>query len=196
MRDYIKYVIVGILVILLDQASKLFVYRHVPLYGDISIVGNFIKITYVLNYGIAFGFTLGSKYGKVILTLSRMIIIVLIFFKIIQQYRISADRRPIWAWVLVWSGSIGNTIDSVFYGKFLDNAPRDALAKWFHGQVIDMINIHLFEFTYPAWVPYFGGYSVYCLPIFNIADTAIFAGVCLLLYHLRKERHCEYERAA
>ncbi|MDZ7645856.1 MAG: signal peptidase II [Cytophagales bacterium] len=87
---------------------------------------------------------------------------------------------------LILGGAIGNVIDSTFYGVFLNNAPIEAPTKWFHGQVIDMLYFPLFDFYWPDWVPFKGGYYFeFFSPVFNIADSSIFIGVVTILF-LRK----------
>jgi signal peptidase II len=77
---------------------------------------------------------------------------------------------------------VGNLIDSVFYGVFLDNAPLDAVTPWFHGQVIDMLYFPIIQSTFPSWLPIWAGQSFeFFRPIFNVADASIFIGVALIL---------------
>jgi signal peptidase II len=71
-------------------------------------------------------------------------------------------------------------IDSTFYGVLLHNAPYGSPTPWFHGQVIDMIFVDFWEGFIPEWVPVWGG-QYYSTPIFNIADSCIFIGVCSIL---------------
>ena len=81
------------------------------------------------------------------------------------------------ALVLIFSGAVGNIIDSVFYGLFFDYSPL------FFGRVVDFLYFPLFEGVYPAWFPFVGGNSfVFFGYVFNIADSAITIGAFLLLF--------------
>jgi signal peptidase II len=86
---------------------------------------------------------------------------------------------------MILAGAVGNVIDSTFYGVFLNNAPYGSPTPWFHGQVIDMIFVDVWEGFIPEWVPVWGG-QYYSTPIFNIADSCIFIGVCLILLFQRR----------
>ena len=94
---------------------------------------------------------------------------------------------------LILGGAVGNVIDSTFYGVLLDNHLPDSPTPWFHGQVIDMLFFPLFEFVWPDWVPFVGGdYFLFFSPVFNIADSAIFIGVVVILIMQKKffgDRH-------
>ena len=82
----------------------------------------------------------------------------------------------------IFGGGISNIIDSIFYGVFLDNAPFNAITPWFHGQVIDMFYIDLWGGYLPDWIPLWGGNMVTLLPIFNLADVAIFRSFCSIIF--------------
>jgi signal peptidase II len=88
---------------------------------------------------------------------------------------------------LILGGAIGNVIDSIFYGVFLNNAPLESPSPWFHGQVIDMLYFPLFDFYWPEWVPIKGGqYFEFFSPVFNIADSSIFIGVVIILFSQKR----------
>jgi signal peptidase II len=82
---------------------------------------------------------------------------------------------------LILGGAVGNLIDSVFYGVWLNNAPLHAPMPWLYGQVVDMFYIDIWEGYMPEWVPLIGGDYMALWPIFNVADAAIFVGVAAIL---------------
>ena len=191
-----RYLLFSVLLIAVDQLSKLLVYKYMEpgFSGQILLIGNWLKLHYVLNPGMAFGMQLGHEYGKLFLTLFRLLAMCAIGWYLIHLARSGASKGLLWALSMILAGAVGNVIDSTFYGVFLDNAPYGSPTPWFHGQVIDMIFVDFWEGFIPEWVPLWGG-QYYSTPIFNIADSCIFLGVCSILifqghfYNLDEETH-------
>lgn len=180
-----KYFLLSFAVILLDQAVKLLVHYNMDpgLAGEIKVLGSWLKIHYVLNPGMAFGLKLGSVYGKLILTLFRLVATVGIAYYMSLLVKRKAHTGLIWCVALILAGAVGNVVDSTFYGVFLNNAPAGSPTPWFHGQVIDMIYLDIWEGHLPKWM---GGQYYALWPIFNIADSAIFVGVAIILVMQRR----------
>mmetsp|Transcript_29381 Transcript_29381/g.68003 ORF Transcript_29381/g.68003 Transcript_29381/m.68003 type:complete len:235 (+) Transcript_29381:912-1616(+) len=180
-----KYYLTALVILLLDQVTKLWVHFNMTMGypGAIRLLGDWFKIYYTLNPGMAFGIQFGFKYGKLLLTLGRIVASCVMIRYIDQLAR--KKHVPvllIWGWALILGGAIGNVMDSTLYGKFLDNAPHNAPMSWFYGQVIDMIYVDLWEVTFPVWLPLVGGHYLTLFPIFNLADVAIFMGVVAILW--------------
>jgi len=184
-----KYYLTVLAIILIDQASKLWVHFNMEMgyLGAIKVFGNWLKIYYTLNPGMAFGVQFGFKYGKLLLTAVRIVAVFMIGRHI--QWLVREGHPPallVWGWSLVLGGALGNVIDSVLYGKLLENVPHDAPMTWFYGQVIDMVYLDIGQVKLPAWLPLVGDSSLSLFPIFNVADTAIFLGVVAILWSSRK----------
>lgn len=180
---YIKYFGIALLVILVDQAVKLLVHFQMDFGtpGQIILFGDWFKLHYTTNPGMAFGMQIGSEYGKMILTSFRLLAMFGIGYYL--YYLIQKRMHPgyLVCISLILGGAIGNLIDSIFYGVWLNNAPYDAPTPWFHGQVVDMFYIDIWEGFIPQWVPLWGGSYTALWPIFNIADASIFVGVAIIL---------------
>ena len=163
--------------------------------GEVKVFGNWFKLHYILNEGMAFGIRFGHEYGKPGLTLFRLVAVV---FMAIYLYRMAKKKKGLnpgllWCIALILGGAIGNVIDSTFYGVWLNNAPPDAITPWFHGKVIDMFYLDIWEGFVADWVPFpqrdafgMGGKKVALLPIFNLADAAIFTGIFMILVFQKK----------
>ena len=185
---YGKYYLLSIGIIVLDHVIKLLVHYNMEmgLAGQIPVCGDWFKLHYTLNPGMAFGMELGSEYGKLILTVFRLIAMVGIGYYLYYLAHRKAHPGLLWCVALILGGAVGNVIDSTFYGVFLDNAPYNASTPWFHGQVIDMFYIDIWEGRVADWVPIWGGKYIALWPIFNIADASIFVGVAIILLFQKK----------
>jgi len=183
MNNYLKYFGITLLVIILDQATKMWVHFQMDFGspGQIQILGDWFKLHYTTNPGMAFGMELGTEYGKMILTSFRLVAMVGIGYYLYYLIQKNTHAGYIWCIALILGGAIGNLVDSVFYGVWLDNAPYNAPTPWFHGQVVDMFYFDIWEGYIPEWVPIWGGGYTALWPIFNVADASIFIGVALIL---------------
>ena len=179
---HLKYFILALMVAIVDQVSKLLVHLNMSVGEELSVLGNWFKLHYVLNPGIAFGLELDFLYGKLLLTFFRILAVAAIAYYLYYLSQRQSQRRALLAMSLILAGALGNVIDSTFYGVVLDNAPQGAITPWFHGQVIDMLYFPLFEGTFPEWLPIWGSQSFqFFRPVFNLADACIFIGVTFIL---------------
>jgi len=186
-KNPLKYFLFALLLIGIDQASKMAVHHYMQpgFAGQLSLIGDWFKLHYVLNPGMAFGMQLTHDYGKLILSLFRLVAMAGIGWYLVHLAHQGAPNGLLWAMAMILAGAVGNVIDSTFYGVLLDNAPYGSPTPWFHGQVIDMVFVDVWEGFIPDWVPLWGG-QYYSTPIFNIADSCIFIGVCLILFFQRR----------
>jgi signal peptidase II len=148
-------------------------------------------IHFTENNGMAFGMELGGDWGKLTLSLFRIIFVVFIVVYLIKLVNKKADQIRISSLSLVLAGAIGNIIDGVAYGAlFSDSYHQTAsflpesggYAPLFFGKVVDMFYFPMFKGYLPEWLPYWGGeYAVFFRPVFNIADAAISIGVGIMI---------------
>lgn len=180
---YAKIFLIAFLMILIDQAVKMLVHfkMDMGIYGQIVVLGDWFKLHYTLNPGMAFGLELPAPYGKIGLSLFRIAAVIGIAFYLKYLIDQQAHRGLLVSIALVLGGAIGNVIDSTFYGVWLGNAPEGAITPWFHGQVIDMFYVDIWEGIVADWVPLLGGKYYSFWPIFNVADASIFVGVFVIL---------------
>jgi signal peptidase II len=189
---YLLYFGFAVLLILADQALKLYIHFTLPLDGDIPIFGDWFKLHHTLNPGMAFGIELGSEYGKLGLTIFRALAVVVIGYFLARAIKERQPRGLLISGAAIWGGALGNVIDSTFYGVFIEGNATPIGTKeppfypWFHGQVIDMFYFDIWKGYFPEYIPIWGGQYFSFFPIFNIADAAIFCGVlAVLIWHKR-----------
>ncbi len=180
---YARYFGISLAIICLDQLVKMLVHFNMEygLMGQIQVFGNWFKLHYTLNPGMAFGLEIGSEYGKLILTLGRLFVMFGLVFGMAKLIK-DGKSHPgfLLCLSLILGGAVGNVIDSTFYGIWLNNAPDGVVTPWFHGQVIDMFYVDIWEGMVPEWVPFLGGQYYSLWPIFNVADASIFCAIVAL----------------
>lgn len=182
-----RYFLLALLVIVIDQTSKLLVYHNMYLHEEINVLGTWFKLHYLLNPGMAFGLKWNSEFGKLALTVFRIGAMFGIGYYLYLMTKRGAHVGFLWCMGLILGGAIGNVIDSTFYGVAFNNHPPESPTPWFHGQVIDMLYFPIFDFVWPDWIPFIGGgYFEFFSPVFNIADSSIFIGVVIILFMQKK----------
>ena len=177
-------------VLLADQLLKFWIKLNLQLGEEIQLADWFI-IHFTENPGMAFGLELGGSYGKLFLSLFRMVAVVGIFFWLRSLVRQKAGGLSVASVALILAGALGNIIDSAFYGVIFSES-LGAVATLFpegggygsflHGRVVDMFYFPLYKGYLPDWLPIWGGdYFIFFRPIFNLADASISVGVALML---------------
>ena len=173
---YIKPFIVAFLIIIIDQAVKTWVRTNMILGEEIRFLGDRGMLHYTENNGMAFGMELGGEFGKLLLTLFRIVAVCGIGYGLYYLIKHKYHRGLIMNVALIFAGAMGNFIDSTFYGVIYQQEPL------FHGRVVDMFYFPLISGHYPAWLPIWGGEDfVFFRPVFNVADSAISIGVIMIL---------------
>ena len=197
-----KASIIIILILLVDQISKVYIKTHFELGEEIKVF-NWFRILFVENDGMAWGAKLSDftslitdRTAKVVLTSFRLVAIVGIGYWLYNSIKTKGSRVLIIAVSLIFAGALGNIIDSVFYGViFNDSYGQMATAfpegggydSLLHGKVVDMLHFPLWKGYLPEWIPWYGGkYFTFFEPVFNIADVAISTGVGMLIVFNRK----------
>lgn len=182
-----QYFLIALLVIVVDQTSKLLVHQYMYLHQEVHVFGDWFRLHYLLNPGMAFGIRWNNEFGKLALTIFRIGAMVGIGYYLFKMAKREAHPGFLLCMGLILGGAIGNVIDSTFYGVLLQNHPVNSPTPWFHGQVIDMLYFPLFRFYWPDWIPLKGGEEFeFFSPVFNIADSSIFIGVVIILIYQRR----------
>jgi signal peptidase II len=177
----LRVLFVSVFIVIVDQVTKLLVkgfsipflhFRYSGMYeGEkIPVFGNFFRITFIENPGMAFGFDPGINF-KLLISIFSLVASVglIVYIYYVRNQRLSLRM----ALAFILGGAVGNLIDRMFYGIIYGYAPV------FYGRVVDFLDVDFFDFSifgrsYDRW------------PIFNIADAAVTIGVLILIIFYKK----------
>ncbi len=197
-----KSIVLIVIVLLIDQISKIYIKTNFKLQDSVEVFGWF-KIFFIENDGMAWGtkisdFTsfISDRTAKVILTLFRVTAIFVIGYWLYNTIKNKNPKVLIIAIALIFAGALGNILDSVFYGVLFDSS-RNQIATFLpeaggydallHGKVVDMLYLPLYNDYLPDWIPFYGGeFFTFFEPVFNVADVAISAGFIMLIVFYKK----------
>ena len=191
------------LVVIADQALKLYIKTHYTLNDPNPhyVIGKRFQFLFVENPGMAYGWKFGGNWGKLALTVFRLIAVIFGTWYLGSIIKQKYHKGFIICATLIYAGALGNLIDSAFYGLIFDKGmvadsvtgeyanysglavfSKHGYATFLHGNVVDMLYFPLIEGQFPKWFPFWGGEDfLFFRPIFNLADAAISTGVITIL---------------
>ena len=194
---HIGWLVTAMVIVLLviDQIIKLYIKTHFCL-GESVRVTDWFYIEFVENNGMAWGMSFIGKFWLSLLRTAAIVALIWYLHRIISQ----GKHRLLYVVLvaLVFTGAVGNMIDSMFYGlMFTASSPYyvsysvpfgEGYAPFLMGKVVDMFRFPFFSYTWPEWVPFFGGqHGTFFDPVFNFADACVSVGIIALLLFCRPE---------
>ncbi|MGF6845900.1 signal peptidase II [Chitinophaga sp. W3I9] len=189
---YRHVVFIVILILVIDQTLKFWIKTHMFMQQEFVIFPNWFRIHFIENEGMAYGLKFGGDFGKILLTMFRLVAVVVGFVYMKKLIKEKYSTGLLICGSLILAGAAGNLIDSMFYGLIFNDSVGYEVAKFMpagggygsflHGRVVDMLYFPIYEGYLPKWVPFKGGdYFVFFRPVFNVADAAISTGVITIL---------------
>ncbi len=183
-------------VLLADQVSKILVKTNMTLGESIPVLGDWFIIHFTENYGMAFGMEFSGEYGKLFLSLFRIVAVAFIGWYLYRLINKQAHKGLIACVSLIFAGALGNIIDSAFYGLLFNEShgqvaqflPEEGgYGTFLHGKVVDMLHFPVITGTFPSWLPIWGDQPfIFFRPVFNVADAAITTGVFAVIIFQKK----------
>lgn len=179
------------IILITDQVLKFWIKTNMALGDEIHVAGNWFIIHFVENNGMAFGFEFAGEFGKLLLSIFRILAISAIGWFLFSLVKKEVPGGFIVSMALIFAGAMGNIIDSAFYGLLFDHSygqvatflpEQGGYSSLLHGKVVDMFYFPVIQGTYPGWFPYLGGNEfIFFRPVFNIADASITVGIFSIL---------------
>lgn len=173
-----RLLLLGIILVVIDQLSKILVKTNMGIGQHIPVIGNWFQILFIENEGMAFGMKFGGTVGKFLLSLFRIGL-----FGALCWWISSLVRKPsvptgvLVGLTLITAGALGNIIDSLFYGILFNYAP------FMFGRVVDMLYFPIIHTNWPSWMPFVGGKEfLFFAPVFNFADSCVTVGALYLVF--------------
>lgn len=162
--------LLGAVLVIADQITKVLVKCNMDLGDSFNVIGQWFRICFVENKGMAFGMSFGGVLGKYLLTAFRIVLFGILTWwinKLVKKGDVPTGVLV--GLTLITAGALGNIIDCLFYGLIWDYAP------FMQGKVVDMLYFPLID-------TYIGGRHItFFDPVFNVADSCVTIGAFYLI---------------
>ena len=160
-------ILLGAVLVVIDQVIKVLVKTNMDLGEQIYLIGDWCRLCFVENNGMAFGMSFGGNVGKLLLSIFRIVLSGLLIWWISKLAKKPETPKGVLVGLtMITAGAIGNVIDCLFYGLIWDYAP------FMFGKVVDM-------FYFPLITK--GEQVIFFSPVFNFADSCVTCGAFYLL---------------
>jgi len=190
-----KPLIIIFLILFFDQLVKVYVKTHFFLGEEVKIADWFI-IHFTENNGMAYGMEFGGDFGKLFLSVFRIVAVGAIGWYLWSLAKQKEDKLYIVCIALIFAGAVGNIIDSAFYGVLFSDSNYEVArfmpeeggySTFLHGKVVDMFYFPVIKGHFPAWFPFWGTEDfIFFRPVFNLADASISTGVAIIILYQKR----------
>ena len=186
--------LVGIGLVIIDQVIKILVKTNMSIGENFNVIGQWFKIYFIENEGMAFGMKFGGSVGKFVLSLFRIVLFGALVYWIRALLKKPGTPSGVTVGLtLIAAGALGNIIDCLFYGILFSESTYSTVAEFlpagggyapfFFGKVVDMFYFPIIDTTFPDWMPLVGGNPFrFFAPVFNFADSCVTCGAIYLIF--------------
>ena len=186
--------LVGIGLVIIDQVIKILVKTNMSIGENFNVIGQWFKIYFIENEGMAFGMKFGGSVGKFVLSLFRIVLFGALVYWIRALLKKPGTPSGVTVGLtLIAAGALGNIIDCLFYGILFSESTYSTVAEFlpagggyapfFFGKVVDMFYFPIIDTTFPEWLPLIGGNPFrFFAPVFNFADSCVTCGALYLIF--------------
>jgi signal peptidase II len=191
-----KPLLIVFLVLLVDQFIKIYIKTHFFLGEEVHLAGDWAIIHFTENPGMAYGLEFGGEFGKLFLSVFRIVAVGAIGYYLWTLAKKKEDGLYIVCIALIFAGAMGNIIDSAFYGQLFSDSnfevarfmPEEGgYAPFLYGKVVDMFYFPVIQGHFPSWFPVWGSEDfVFFRPVFNFADFSISVGVAMIILYQKR----------
>ncbi|HJW31504.1 MAG TPA: lipoprotein signal peptidase [Saprospiraceae bacterium] len=208
-RRTVQVLLIVFCILAIDQGLKIWVKTHMEYGEEFGILGlNWARIHFVENEGMAFGLSLGGDWGKLALSVFRLVAVGFLVYIIRGLIKAGETLGVIFSFSMILAGALGNIIDSALYGMIFSPTPYHGgiatlfppgggYASFLYGKVVDMLYFPIINTNLPAGFPIWGGqHFEFFRPVFNISDASISTGVISLLVFNRRIFKSKHHAAA
>ena len=186
-----KPLLIVFFVLLIDQLIKVYIKTHFFLGEEYHIAKDWFIIHFTENNGMAYGMEFGGNFGKLFLSVFRIVAVGGIGYYLWSLTKKNEDKLYIICIAFIFAGAIGNIIDSAFYGFLFSDSGYEVArfmpeeggySSFLHGKVVDMFYFPVIEGHFPSWFPIWGSEEfIFFRPVFNFADFSISLGVIIIV---------------
>ncbi len=191
--------VLAIILVIVDQVIKIWVKTNMSIGQHFDIFGDWAKIYFVENKGMAFGLSYGGDIGKIFLTSFRIIFFFFLLYWIYKLIKkgikndlgeyVMTPVPMLIALTMITAGAFGNIIDCVIYGQIFSESTSYSVSSFggsyapiFLGKVVDMFYFPMIDWQLPDYLPLIGGERfTFFDPVFNFADSCVSVGAAILI---------------
>ncbi len=186
-----KPLLIVFIILLIDQLIKIYIKTHFFLGEEVHLSGDWAIIHFTENNGMAYGMEFGGGFGKLFLSVFRIVAVGGIGYYLWTLTKSAEDKLYIICIALIFAGALGNIVDSAFYGVLFSDSNYEVArflpeeggySTFLHGKVVDMFYFPIIRGHFPSWFPIWGTEEFeFFRPVFNFADFSISVGVGMII---------------